>query len=132
MGRCIAAAQHASPDELRRSISGLRWQAPPSFEDYASSVEQAKRGWAIDEGNYIKGVTTIAAAIVDRRRDCRSRWARALLHHQHSLRWPARESRAGPDRETNTQSRKLGIGQTPRPGNPARLTADRRAGPGGR
>src|SRR3546814_20098330 len=40
MGRCIAAAQHASPDEMRRSLSGLRWQAHPSFEDYASIVEQ--------------------------------------------------------------------------------------------
>src|SRR3546814_9198041 len=68
----------------------------------------------------------------DRRRDCRSRWARALLHHQHSLRWPARESRAGPDRETNRQSRTRGLGQTLRPGNPDRLTAIRVSGSGSR
>src|SRR3546814_18445205 len=66
MGRCIAARQHLGREDLRRNIEELRWQSPPALDDYARSVADAGRGWAIDEGNYIKGVTTIAAAIADR------------------------------------------------------------------
>src|SRR3546814_19927058 len=66
MGRCIAARQHLGREDLRRNIEELRWQSPPALDDYARSVADAGRGWAIDEGNYIKGVTTIAAANADR------------------------------------------------------------------
>src|SRR3546814_17777663 len=38
----------------------------PALDDYARSVADAGRGLAIDEGNYIKGVTTIAAHIAHR------------------------------------------------------------------
>src|SRR3546814_17544990 len=82
MGRCIAARQHLGREDLRRNIEELRWQSPPALDDYARSVADAGRGLPIDEGNYIKGVTTIAAAIADRQEIARY-WITSILFDGH-------------------------------------------------
>lgn len=65
-GRCIAAELGLSRAELRRRFAALRWEASPGFEAYARDVEAARaRGWALDDGAYIRGVTSLAAAIAD-------------------------------------------------------------------
>lgn len=64
LGRCVAAAQGLCLDAVTERITALRWQQPPEPADYWAGMQDAlRRGWTIDEGNYLKGVTTIAAAI---------------------------------------------------------------------
>jgi DNA-binding IclR family transcriptional regulator len=66
VGRCVAAARNFEENELRRRFAGLRWQNPPSFEDYQSDVRQATReGYARDVGNLFIGVDIVASLVVD-------------------------------------------------------------------
>lgn len=66
VGRCVAAALALEKEELRRRFSALRWQSPPSFEDYWADVQQAQEsGWSIDSGHLYRGLTTIAALVKD-------------------------------------------------------------------
>jgi DNA-binding IclR family transcriptional regulator len=66
LGRCMAAYSELSEDQLRERIASLRWENAPSFDDYYAEVRKVReRGYAVDNGNYVKGVTTISAPIVD-------------------------------------------------------------------
>lgn len=66
LGRCMAAYSDLTEDQLRERISGLRWEESPSFAEYYAEVQQVRdRGYAIDNGNYVKGVTTVSAPIID-------------------------------------------------------------------
>lgn len=66
LGRCMAAYSNLSEDELRARISALRWENAPSFEEYYAEVQMVRdRGYAVDNGNYVKGVTTVSAPVVD-------------------------------------------------------------------
>lgn len=63
-GRCIAAFGEHSETAIRKRFDALRWDEPPGFELWSEQVaETRKRGWAIDDGNYIAGVTVIAAPV---------------------------------------------------------------------
>ena len=63
-GRCIAAFGEHSEGALRERFETLRWDAPPSFEEWRQQVEQTRaQGFAIDEGNYIAGVSVLAAPV---------------------------------------------------------------------
>lgn len=63
-GRCIAAFGEHSESDLRSRFKTLRWDEPPSYEDWQAQVEQTrKQGFAIDEGHYISGVTVLAAPV---------------------------------------------------------------------
>ena len=63
-GRCIAAFGNYSDADLRRRFEKLRWDDPPSFEQWLGEVELARvRGFGVDDGNYISGVTVIAAPV---------------------------------------------------------------------
>lgn len=65
-GRCVAAYGGFSRAELKRRFGALRWEAPPGFEAYMRDVEAARAaGWALDDGVYIRGVTSLAAAVKD-------------------------------------------------------------------
>ena len=63
-GRCIAAfGTYAEPD-LRARFDTLRWEEPPSFDTWLAQVAQTRRqGFGVDEGNYISGVTVLAAPV---------------------------------------------------------------------
>ncbi len=66
LGRCMAAFSDLSPVELRGRVSQLRWEDGPNFEEYLADVKQVlKRGYAVDLGNYVKGVSTVSAAVID-------------------------------------------------------------------
>jgi DNA-binding IclR family transcriptional regulator len=66
LGRCMAAYSDLSEEQLRERISKLRWENAPAFEDYYAEVRQVReRGYAVDNGNYVKGVTTVSAPVVD-------------------------------------------------------------------
>ena len=63
-GRLIAAYGGHSDAAIRKRFDALRWDEPPGFERWTAQVaETGERGWAIDDGNYIAGVTVLAAPI---------------------------------------------------------------------
>jgi DNA-binding IclR family transcriptional regulator len=66
LGRCMAAYSDLTEAQLRERIAALRWENAPSFEDYYAEVQQVRtRGYAVDSGNYVKGVTTVSAPVVE-------------------------------------------------------------------
>jgi DNA-binding IclR family transcriptional regulator len=63
-GRCIAAFGDHSEDEIAERFSTLRWDEPPTFAAWKAQVAQTrKQGFAVDAGNYISGVTVLAAPV---------------------------------------------------------------------
>jgi DNA-binding IclR family transcriptional regulator len=65
-GRCVAAFGGYTPADLASGFESLRWQNPPTFEGWMKEVEMTrKRGFSIDRGNYIAGVTVVAVPVLD-------------------------------------------------------------------
>ena len=63
-GRCLAAFGGYSEDELEERFNALRWDDPPTLEDWKGQVEQTRaQGFGVDKGNYIAGVTVVAAPV---------------------------------------------------------------------
>jgi DNA-binding IclR family transcriptional regulator len=63
-GRCIAAFGGYTAAELEARFQTLRWDDPPNFAQWQAQVAQtAKQGFGIDDGNYISGVTVLAAPV---------------------------------------------------------------------
>lgn len=63
-GRCIAAFGDHPDAELEARFRTLRWDEPPTFEDWKAQVAQTRaQGFAVDAGNYISGVTVVAAPV---------------------------------------------------------------------
>jgi len=63
-GRCIAAFGGHSDAELQTRFKTLRWDEAPTFDEWRAQVRQTRaQGFAVDAGNYISGVTVIAAPI---------------------------------------------------------------------
>lgn len=63
-GRCVAAFGQQGPETYRRRFDKLRWEEPPTFDQWWHEVELARdRGYAVDDGNYIGGVTVVAAPV---------------------------------------------------------------------
>lgn len=66
LGRCMAAHSGLTTMEIRRKVSELRWEDGPGFETYMSEVEQVRQhGYAVDHGNYVRGVITVSSPILD-------------------------------------------------------------------
>jgi DNA-binding IclR family transcriptional regulator len=63
-GRCIGAFGGYPEAEIKARFKTLRWEEPPTFEDWKAQVaETREQGFAVDEGNYISGVTVVAAPV---------------------------------------------------------------------
>jgi len=63
-GRCIAAFGDHSEAELEERFRTLRWDEPPTFDEWKAQVRQTRvHGFAVDAGNYISGVTVVAAPV---------------------------------------------------------------------
>jgi DNA-binding IclR family transcriptional regulator len=63
-GRCIAAFGDHSEAELEARFKTLRWDEPPTFDEWKLQVSQTRvQGFAVDAGNYISGVTVVAAPV---------------------------------------------------------------------
>ncbi len=63
-GRCVAAFGGHGESALRKRFDALRWDLVPDWEQWWAEVAQTRaRGWAIDAGRYIEGVTVIAAPV---------------------------------------------------------------------
>lgn len=63
-GRCIAAFGGYPEGRLKAKFETLRWDDPPSFPEWMAQVERTQQqGFGVDEGNYIGGVTVLAAPV---------------------------------------------------------------------
>lgn len=63
-GRCIAAFGDHSEPELEARFRTLRWDEAPTFEEWKRQVNETRiHGFAVDAGNYIAGVTVVAAPV---------------------------------------------------------------------
>lgn len=63
-GRCIAAFGDHSEAELEARFNTLRWDEPPTLQEWKAQVARTReQGFAVDEGNYISGVTVVAAPV---------------------------------------------------------------------
>ncbi|TAJ82097.1 IclR family transcriptional regulator [Reyranella sp.] len=64
VGRLVAGQSDLTPFALRRKFSSVRWQSPPTFDAYRREVASAAReGFAVDDGNFLRGVLSIAAPV---------------------------------------------------------------------
>lgn len=63
-GRLLAAFNGLTESTLRSEFKKLKWDDPPTFEDWSLQVAEAReRGYAIDAGIYISGVTVVAVPV---------------------------------------------------------------------
>ena len=63
-GRCIAAFGGHPWTTLERRFRALRWDRPPSLGAWRAEMEVTRaNGYAVDQGNDIRGVTVIAAPV---------------------------------------------------------------------
>jgi DNA-binding IclR family transcriptional regulator len=63
-GRCIAAFGGYPEAELKARFETLRWDEPPTFAQWQEQVAETRaQGFAVDAGNYIAGVTVVAAPV---------------------------------------------------------------------
>lgn len=63
-GRCIAAFGGHTESELETRFRTLRWDEPPTFDEWQAQVRLTRtQGFAVDSGNYISGVTVVAAPV---------------------------------------------------------------------
>ncbi|CAM4067161.1 IclR family transcriptional regulator [Bordetella tumulicola] len=64
-GRLVGAYTTSMDDaEIERRFKALRWDQPPDIEAWRKDVEAVrKKGYSIDRGNYIDGVTVIAVPV---------------------------------------------------------------------
>ncbi len=63
-GRCVAAFGDHDSAELEARFRALRWDEPPTFEEWLAQVaETREQGFAVDAGHYIAGVTVVAAPV---------------------------------------------------------------------
>ncbi|WP_395453596.1 IclR family transcriptional regulator (plasmid) [Azospirillum melinis] len=65
-GRAMVPHAGLTEAELRRQFAALRWDRPLPFEAFMAEVEEtARRGWALDNGNYALGTASVAVPILN-------------------------------------------------------------------
>jgi DNA-binding IclR family transcriptional regulator len=66
-GRIFASQLDLTEAQKHEAFDRVRWSEPLSFAAYWREVEDAKkRGYAIDDGNFARGIMAIAAPIFDK------------------------------------------------------------------
>jgi len=67
MGRCFPYCQNLTDGKVAARLKEVRWHRKPDLDQLMTEIEETRtRGWAVDEGAFIGGVTTIASPVVDR------------------------------------------------------------------
>lgn len=63
-GRLVAAFTQWPPGELEARFRKLRWQKAPGYRRWLKQVTEVReRGYSLDEGDYIAGVTLVAVPV---------------------------------------------------------------------
>lgn len=71
-GRCVAAFGGHSDADLAARFHALRWDEPLTFDQWKAQVVQTRvQGFAVDEGNYMSGLTVVGVPV----------WTRGKLSH---------------------------------------------------
>lgn len=84
MGRCVAAHAELTASELDDAFAKLRWARAPGRERYHREIAHARRhGWALDEGDFMRGICTIASPVLDRSGAVRYCIANTFFHGEH-------------------------------------------------
>jgi len=69
-GRLVAAYSDQPWTEIERRFRALRWQNAPDLDNWRRELATVrKKGYAIDRGNYISGVTVLAVPIFNARNE---------------------------------------------------------------
>lgn len=64
-GRCVAAFCGAPWPDIRKRFGALRWDSPPALAAWRDEVRATRiNGYAIDNGQYIRGVSIVAAPVM--------------------------------------------------------------------
>jgi len=67
-GRLVAAFSKEPWNEIERRFRGLRWQKAPDLDAWRKEIEAVRRkGYSVDRGNYIAGVTILAVPVLNAR-----------------------------------------------------------------
>lgn len=67
LGRCFAAFSGMTKQQLKAAYEGIRIENPVPFEEWYASLEDVRKSnYAIDEGNFSRGFTTISSPIFDK------------------------------------------------------------------
>lgn len=67
MGRCIAARSDMADEYLSAQLNSLDWTVRPPLDRYRAELRAyLKNGFAIDDGDFLQGITTVAAPVIDR------------------------------------------------------------------
>ncbi|GAA0334464.1 IclR family transcriptional regulator [Sphingomonas oligophenolica] len=65
-GRSVTALSNIPRPRLETMFEKLRWEQAPTFDEYLRELNSARmKGWALDHGEFKRGVTSVAAAICD-------------------------------------------------------------------
>jgi DNA-binding IclR family transcriptional regulator len=68
-GRCVAAFGGHDWADIERHFAQLRWQNAPDFATWRREVEEVReRGYSVDRGNYIAGISIVAVPVLDPQR----------------------------------------------------------------
>jgi DNA-binding IclR family transcriptional regulator len=60
----VAATERKPRRGLAQIIGALRWQLPPTLDEYEASIEHVHEyGWSLDRNNHIRGLTSVSAPI---------------------------------------------------------------------
>lgn len=63
-GRCIGAFGNSKPAELELRFAALRWDSAPTLSAWREQISLTRRaGYAIDDGQYIRGVSIVAGPV---------------------------------------------------------------------
>jgi DNA-binding IclR family transcriptional regulator len=63
-GRCVAAFGSYPWPEIQTRFARLRWDIPPTLAAWRAEVNAARlSGYAVDDGQYIRGVSIVAAPV---------------------------------------------------------------------
>lgn len=63
-GRCVAAFGNYPREEIDNRFASLRWDSPPTLANWRAEVRAAREsGYAVDDGQYIRGVSIVAAPV---------------------------------------------------------------------
>ena len=65
-GRLVAAYTDRPWSEIEQAFKKVRWQNAPDFKKWRAEVEAVRRkGFSVDRGNYISGVTIVAVPLIE-------------------------------------------------------------------
>ncbi len=66
VGRAFAAEMNMTQEQIEMEFAKLRWQTPPSINDFRQEVDACRQhGYAVDRNNFAAGVTTVAIVFPD-------------------------------------------------------------------